>query len=83
MQQECTHELTRLADKEADIVSEDGRVAIEEIAGHVNHHRQFSQFFKKLPSLISTQKCHKIHFNRGPLLCLAVAVQNKLNNTTA
>jgi len=56
MQPEHTrpHKLTRLANEEADVIPEDGCVAIQEVAGHVHHHRQFCQLFKKLPSLTST-----------------------------
>ena len=43
--------LTGLADEEADVVSEDGRVAVQEVAGQLHHDRKFRQLLQDLPGL--------------------------------
>jgi hypothetical protein len=40
--------LARLRHKEADVVAEDGRVAVEEVAGQLDHHGQLGELFEEL-----------------------------------
>ena len=49
-------ELTRLANKEADVVSEDWRAAVQEITGQIHHHRYLGQFLQQLTSLQNQAK---------------------------
>jgi hypothetical protein len=43
--------LARLTDEKADVVSENGRLAIQKVAGQLDHNRQLGQFFDQLASL--------------------------------
>lgn len=41
--------ITWLGDKEADVVTEDGCVSVQEVGGQFHHDREFRKFFQKLP----------------------------------
>jgi len=51
--------LTRLANEEADVISENRCIAIEKITGQVYHHWQLCQLFKQLSSLTLKHKPRK------------------------
>jgi len=73
--------LTRLADKEADVISEDGCIAVKKITGQVYHHRQLCQLFKQLSSLSLTYNPRKSisvsSVSHRHYLCHALTNQNR------